>query len=178
MPIFARVSKRVLVATLAVLTAFTTACASGGYRLTRRYSSFVNHQNVVLRVIVYILTFPVFGVTLLIDGVINNTVDFWEGRVAQGTFRYESGGRTFVAQHATGADSLKSSHIETFGADHVKLQDVGLTQTSATNIEVWVDGVFKHRVSDIHAMPQLASFTGQGQTTRSLVGEDRIIAAR
>lgn len=173
-----RAARRAFVIGLTILTAFTTGCASGGFRLTRRYSSFVNRQNVVLRVILYVLTLPIFWVTLLIDEVINNTVDFWEGRVAQGTFRYNEGGRSFVARHTVGADGLKTSHIEVFSSDQVKLQDVRLAQTSPTSIEVYVDGVLKHRVSDIHALPQLTTFNGTSQSTRAMDFTAQIVAAR
>lgn len=178
MPVLIYASKRVLVAMLALVTAFTTACASGGFRLTRRYAGFVNRQNVVLRVILYVLTLPIFWVTLLIDEVINNTVDFWEGRVAQGTFRFSEGGRIFVARHDIDEAGLKSSHIEVFGADNIKIQDVRLAQVSNSQIEVYVDGVLKHRVSDIHALPQLTTFNGRTQSTRSLSFDEQRIASR
>ncbi len=61
------------------IMAITAGCASGGFKLTRKYASWLNSNNIIIRIILYILTSVVFAVTILIDMVIFNTIDFWEG---------------------------------------------------------------------------------------------------
>lgn len=164
---------------LATMAAFTSGCASGGFKLTREYAGFVNRQHVVVRVVLYILTSIVFGVTLLIDLVLNNTMDFWDGRVSQGTYSFSQDERTYLAHHEIGSDGLKSSHIEIFDKDRNKLQDVILKQTAKLDIEVVVDGQLKGRVTDISAVPQLTLFDRHGATQpRPLWSTGQQIAAR
>ena len=40
-----------------------------------------------------------FAITLLVDMVIFNTMDFWEGRVSAGEYNYQSGDKTFYVRH-------------------------------------------------------------------------------
>lgn len=66
---------RPLMIGLAVWSAvLATGCASGGFKLTRQYAQFVNRQQLILRIVLYILTSIVFAATLLIDAVIFNTM--------------------------------------------------------------------------------------------------------
>lgn len=151
----------------ASLAAFTSGCASGGFQLTREYAGFVNRQHVVLRVVLYILTSIIFGVTLLIDLVVNNTMDFWDGRVSQGTYSFSQDERSYVAQHEIGADGRKTSHIEVFAKDKSKLQDVVLKQTAQMDIEVFIDGQLKGRVSNISELPRVTMYNRHGAGTQS-----------
>ena len=77
-----------------------TGCVSGGFKLTRQYAGWVNSQTLVLRVIIYLLTFVVFGVTLLIDSVVFNTMDFWQGKVSAGGYEFKDGDKTYLVQHS------------------------------------------------------------------------------
>ena len=81
------------------IMALTTGCASGGFKLTRQYAGFVNRQPTILRIIIYLLTGIVFAVTMLIDMVIFNTIDFWEGRVSAGSYEFKKGDKTFHVRH-------------------------------------------------------------------------------
>lgn len=173
-------SKLALLLLASGTVAVNTGCASGGFKLTRQYATFVNRQMVILRVILYVLTGVVFGVTLLIDLVINNTMDFWDGRVSQGTYSFSRDDRTFVAQHSVGQDGRKSSHIEVFAKDKTKLQDVVLQQTAQADIEVFLDGQLKGRVSNISEVPRLTMFDGHGvaSESRPLWTSEPQIAAR
>ena len=85
----------VMILTFAV-TGLNSGCASGGFQLTRSFAGWVNSQNVVLRVILYILTAVIFAVTLLIDLLINNTIDFWDGKVSAGTYNFSKDEETML----------------------------------------------------------------------------------
>lgn len=147
----------------ALVAAMASGCASGGFKLTRKYASFVNKQNLIIRIVLYILTSIVFAVTLLIDSVIFNTMDFWEGKVSQGTFNFEKDGMKYAAHHSLDGSGLKNSRIEVFSSENAKLQEVVLKETVSSNIEVYVDGKLRGQVSDISAVPQLTVFNRSGQ---------------
>ena len=77
------------VTALSVAMLATAGCASGGFKLTREYARWVNSKNIILRIILYILTAVVFAVTMLIDLVVFNTMDFWNGTVSQGDYKFK-----------------------------------------------------------------------------------------
>jgi hypothetical protein len=81
------------------IMALTTGCASGGFKLTRSCARWVNKQNLILRIIIYIFTAVVFAVTILIDYVIFNTIDFWEGTVSGGHYDFQDSDRNYHAFH-------------------------------------------------------------------------------
>jgi len=132
----------------------STGCASGGFKLTREYATFVNHQPVILRVILYILTAVVFAVTLLIDVVINNTLDFWGGRVSAGTYNFHEGKRTFVVRHEY-VNGLRRTTIQSE-------QQVVLSETPSGAIEVSVDGVLRGRVKNLREIPVASHYDAKG----------------
>src|SRR5688572_22802984 len=105
-------------------------CASGGFKLTRQYAGFVNRQNLILRIIIYIFTGIVFAVTLLIDFVIFNTIDFWEGRVSQGDFEFSKDGKVYLVHHRLDDAGLRSSRIKILDSDKKQLQEVFLQETA------------------------------------------------
>lgn len=153
------------------IMAITSGCASGGYKLTRKYSGFVNKQNIILRVVLYLLTGIVFAVTLLIDMVVYNTMDFWEGRVSQGTYQFEKGDKSFVVQHEIlPSTELKRSTIEVFGSNKELLQEVVLSETASGEVELYVDGALRSKVKDISSIPVASIYDAQG----SLIGEEVI----
>lgn len=145
----------------------TTGCASGGYKLTRQYAHFVNSKSLILRIILYIFTFVIFGVTLLIDSVYFNTMDFWNGTVSQGTHEFTQGDKKFVAQHEIDPNGLKKSTIRVFSADGQQLQEVVIQQTSTDNIEVHVDQKLVAQVSNIQEFPIATVFDKKGQSVQS-----------
>jgi hypothetical protein len=150
--------------------ALSTGCASGGFQLTRQYAGFVNKQQILIRIILYILTGVVFAVTMLADLVIFNTMDFWEGRVSQGTYEFDKDGRTFQVHHEVlPLNSLKRSTIQIFGKSHVPLQVIVLQETLKGEIEMSVDGLVRARVRDIQSLPTVSIFDSKGTSVEEKV---------
>lgn len=145
------------------IMALTTGCASGGYKLTRQYAGWINSQNIIIRIVLYILTSVVFFVTLLIDVVINNTMDFWEGRVSAGDFEFKEGGKTYQVRHEfIEGTQLKRSTIRitesAASTEHVLV----LNETPSGEIELFIDGKLRTRVSGISAIPVASTFDDNG----------------
>ncbi len=147
----------------------TTGCASGGFKLTRQYARFVNSNNIILRVVLYVLTFVVFGVTLLIDMVVFNTMDFWNGTVSQGIYEFVNQDKKFVVEHKILPNQRRRStiQIQKLGGEH--LQEVVLAETPEGNIDVFVDGVRTAQVHDLNSLPVTTLFDNKGQVTSHLV---------
>jgi len=165
---------------------FASGCASGGFKLTRQYAGFVNRQMIIIRIILYILTSVVFAATMLIDMVIFNTLDFWQGRVSQGTYDFTKGDKTYHARHEILPDSkLKRSTIHVHDRDQKLLQVVVLRETVSGEIEMWVDGQMRTRVRDISSLPVASIFDAKGLLVGErtipqsvLNGEDRLVAGQ
>lgn len=148
-----------------------TGCASGGFKLTRTYAQFVNSQNIIIRIILYILTGIVFAVTILIDLVINNTMDFWDGRVSAGDYQFKQDGKTYLAHHELLPGSgLRKSTIRVLDDKDHQLQEVVLSETSAGDIEVRVDGRLRGRVHGISEIPIASIYGSDGSWI-----EDRVL---
>lgn len=147
----------------AFVLAFTSGCASGGYKTTRQYAGWLNSQNVVVRVILYLLTAIVFFFTLIIDYVVFNTIDFWSGKVSSGTYKHEKDGQTFVAVHSfQEGTQLRQSVITVTDSSHQLLQTVRLTETADLKIELYVDGVLRAKVDSLDSLPMITSFDKNG----------------
>lgn len=178
------ISKRIgligaLLATFMV--AFTTGCASGGYSLTRQYARWVNSQNVIIRIIIYLLTGIVFAVTMLIDLVVFNTMDFWTGKVSQGVYEFDGEGKTFLVEHRILPESgLKQSVIKVSSTEGKLLQEVTLRETMAGQIEMLVDGARRALVDDFSSLPQVSVFDAGGSLVKqsALWAEMPLIPAR
>lgn len=133
---------------LVVGFASLAGCASGGFKLTRDYAGWVNRQNIVLRIVLYILTGVVFAVTMLIDLVIFNTMDFWEGRISQGEYNFNQDGRMYAVRHKLDAKSgLRESKIIITGSGLSKAQEILIKESRKDEIELFVDGVRKDYAS-------------------------------
>lgn len=168
-----------LLATLTV--AFTTGCASGGYSLTRQYARWVNSQNIILRIIIYLLTGIVFAVTMLIDLVVFNTMDFWTGKVSQGVYEFDGEGKTFLVEHRLLPGSgLKHSTIKVSSTEGKLLQEVILRETASGQIEMLVDGARRALVDDFASLPQVSVFDVKGSLLKhsALWAEMPMIPAR
>jgi len=157
-----------------LVVAFSVGCASGGFKLTREYARFVNKQHIIVRIIIYLLTTIVFAVTLLVDMVIFNTMDFWQGRVSAGEFKFSEGEKTFHVRHEIlpGAP-LKRSTIEVFNPEKSLLQTVVLQETTGGEIELFVDGVLRGKVRDLEGLPLASVYDAKGewQNDRMILGE-------
>lgn len=149
----------------------STGCASGGFKLTRQYAGFVNRQMIILRIILYIFTYIVFAVTMLIDLVIFNTMDFWEGRVSAGDYQFKDVEKVYQARHEIlpGSD-LKRSTIKVFNHEDKLLQEVVLQEAETGEIEVLIDGQLRSRVRGISEVPIASIYGKLGEWI-----EDRVI---
>mgnify|MGYP001086997268 CR=1 FL=1 len=145
------------------MIAMTSGCASGGYKLTRQYARWLNSQQLILRIILYILTSVVFVVTIVIDSVIFNTMDFWEGRVSAGDYEFKKDGKTYYVKHEVLPESgLKRSSIQVTDTDGSTLQNLVLAETANKEIELYVDGKLRARVRDIESVPTASLFDRNG----------------
>lgn len=158
------------------ILAFATGCASGGYSLTRKYAQFVNSQPLILRIVLYILTFVVFAVTLLIDMVVYNTIDFWNGRVSAGSYQFQGDNKTFYVEHTITPDHLKRSTIQVMGPDNKLLQTVVFSETTQHEVELFVDGQLKARGQDINNLPKLSLFDAYGKQTDQILNLENVAA--
>lgn len=144
--------------------ALTTGCASGGFKLTRQYARFVNRQMIIIRIVLYLLTAIVFAATLLIDMVIFNTLDFWQGKVSEGTYDFKSGDKTYHVRHEILPETLlKRSTIQVLGQNQQLLQQTVLQETAVGEIEMLVDGELRTRVRDISGVPVASIFDAKGR---------------
>ena len=147
-----------------VLMAFSTGCASGGYKITRSYAQWVNSKQLIIRIIIYIFTSFVFAITLLIDAVIFNTIDFWQGKVSQGDFQFNEAGKVYHVKHEILPGSgFKRSTIQVKDKAGQALQLIVLSETKSGEIEMSVDGVVRSRVRDITSIPIVAVFDKAGK---------------
>lgn len=153
-----------------LMMSVTTGCASGGFKITRQYARFVNSQMIILRIILYIFTAIVFAVTLLIDMVIFNTIDFWEGKVSQGDYEFKDGGKTYHAHHEILPSKLKRSTIKISDENGKHLQEVVLRETENNEVDLIVDGIVRAHVRDIKSVPVVSLFNEKG----TYIGENLI----
>lgn len=141
-----------------------SSCASGGYKLTRQYSRWVNSQNIILRVILYILTLPIYTITLLVDTVLFNTLDFWNGRVAQGTYEFNSEGKTYTVDHKLiGNEQLKYTQIK-ISQGLQTIETLELLETPTGEIEYKKNGILQAKATDLNSLPQVHIMTADGSS--------------
>lgn len=156
-------------------------CASGGYKLTRQFAGWLNSQNLIIRIVLYILTMPVFGVTLLIDWLVFNTMDFWQGRVSSGTYEKAEGDKLYFAKHEIlPGQNLKRSTLTVKDKNLAVIKEVKIQETATGEIEMFVDGVLKTRVSHISLLPvaKIFDFKGQISEEKMLFTETMLISAK
>lgn len=154
----------VLVISTSLLSLAQVGCASGGFKLTRQYARFVNKQQIVIRVVLYILTSVVFVATLLIDAVIFNTLDFWEGRVSASESSFEKDGKHYAVKHYfEGEEKLKNTEIRVFdsGVPAARAAStIHISETSSGVIKVYENGVLKATINSIKDLPEITLFKG------------------
>lgn len=158
-----------------LIMALTSGCASGGFKLTRKYAGVVNSQHIILRIVLYLLTGIVFVVTFIVDLVVFNTIDFWQGKVSAGDYQFKSGNKIYYVRHELLPEKLlRRSTIRTVrvvGSDHVFLQEVVLSETLSGEIEMFVDKKKRAHVHDISAIPRISIFNTKGKLV-----EDKILS--
>lgn len=145
------------------VVAISTGCSSGGFKLTRQYARWVNSQNIILRIVIYLLTGIVFLFTILADMVIFNTIDFWSGTVSGGSYEFKKDGNTFYVNHEfQPGTQLKKSTIEVKNSKEELQQTVVLLETPSHEIQLWVDGKLRTTVENINSFPIAKIFNAQG----------------
>lgn len=149
----------------------TTGCASGGFKLTREYARWVNSQNIILRIIIYILTFVVFTVTILIDAVVFNTMDFWQGRVSAGSYDFKDADKTYHVQHEVIPETQLKRSTVTIKSSSEPPKIIVLNETSKGEVELFIDGQLRTRVNDISSFPIASIYNENG----SLVEETALL---
>lgn len=163
------------------ILALNIGCASGGFKLTRDYARFVNSKNIILRIILYIFTSIVFAVTMLIDMVIFNTIDFWQGKVSAGDYQYKSGDKTYFVHHEYSPEGRRRSKIKVLNGEGRVMQEVVLAETESQEIEMYVDGRLRTRVSNVTSLPVAEIYDQRGDVvTQALLipeGEITVTAA-
>ncbi len=168
-----------------LVSCFSTGCASGGFKWTRKYATFVNQQQIILRVVLYILTGIVFAVAMLVDLVVFNTMDFWEGRVSANDYTFEKDGVTYLVKHSyEGEQKLRNTkirifkkHAPTAGAPDATIE---IAETDKKTVNVLENGILKATVESIYDLPQLVSYENGKEISRktlSFEGPAKQIAA-
>lgn len=182
---FGKISFKISALAACCVLALTTGCASGGFKLTREYARFVNSKMIILRIVLYIFTSIVFAITMLIDMVVFNTIDFWEGKVSQGTYDFKDGEKSFHAKHEIlPGSNLKKSTILVTDAKNTLLQKVELLETATGEVELYIDGQLRTRVKDIKSLPVATLFDEKGRMIKedtlwfALAGSSSQLAAK
>lgn len=154
------------------IMALTSGCASGGYKLTRQYARWVNSQNIILRIILYILTSVVFFVTLLLDVVVFNTMDFWNGTVAAGTYHFNDDTNTYMVKHEfqNNTQLRKSTIVISNSTTKIQKQEIVLQETPSGEIELFVDGQLRSKATGLGSIPIVSIFNTKGIKIRELIG--------
>lgn len=149
------------------IVAFSTGCMSGGFKLTRQYARWVNSQMIVLRIVLYIVTLPIYAVTMLVDAVIFNTMDFWNGTVAAGAYEFKKDDKTYFVNHEFQPGTLlKKSIIDVRDTNSKLVQTVVIKETAANEIELWVNGKLRSKVKDLESFPIATIFEADGMIDR------------
>lgn len=121
--------------------AFNTGCVSGGFKLTRQYAGWLNSQNIFIRIILYIVASVIFAVTLLIDVVLFNTMDFWEGRVSAGDYEFRQDNKVYMVKHQyLPGSNFRQSSIKVFDNNMSLQHEITLTELANGNVQVLADG--------------------------------------
>lgn len=156
--------------------AMSSGCASGGYKLSRSFAGWINDKNVFLRVILYIFTGGLFLFTLIIDLLVFNTLDFWQGKISAGDYQFKEGGKTYFAKHEfIPGTQLKKSTLRVKDENQKLIQEVVLAETSEGMIETYIDGKLRGQVRDITTVPVASLFDENGKLTNDKILWDVVL---
>lgn len=146
-----------------ILTSISSGCMSGGFKWTRKYSQFVNSTHIVLRIVLYVLTFPIYVVTQLVDVVIFNTMDFWSGRVSSGTYHFKKDQHTYVVHHGyqDPAKTLRNSQIEIWSNNQL-LETTVIAENIEGEIVVTKNDILTLRASQLSSLPMVHFYSLDG----------------
>ena len=171
-PLFKRTLTGLLVVSTCLLSMAQLGCASGGFKLTRQYARFVNKQQTVIRVVLYLLTMIVFAATILIDAVIFNTMDFWEGRVSANSYHFNKDGKIYGVKHYHKGDNrLRNTEIRIYEVEapaNAAPELVHLSETDSGKVDIYKNGALKATVDTIQDLPEITLFEdGEARPWRS-----------
>ena len=133
------------------VTTFSSGCAAGNFGFTRGVAKWNLKMALLPRILVYILfvIIPVYGVALLLDLILNNTIEFWTGSAlltAQNKTFYKDGLRVDVVHSA---DPLRKTVMTVYDKMGKVSSVVELRENSHQAIELYVDNVKKAEVTNI-----------------------------
>lgn len=168
---FINVKIKKLILALLILTSSSLhlGCASGGYYLTRKYSAWVNGIHILPRILVYILTSVIYGIAMIIDLVIFNTVDFWEGKVSGGSYFFEKDGVKYNVAHEIYNESsnLRKSTILISKANQ-KTSKLEIIETPNHEIDLFVDGAKLAHSENIYSIPKITVFNASNNSSEEI----------
>lgn len=138
-----------------------SGCAAGNFSLTRSVGRWNRKFTEIPRVLIYIafVIIPVYPIAMLVDLVVTNTIDFWQGGSASAMNNtiYKDGYKIKIAHSA---DPLRKSIMQSYDKNEKLVSTVELRETEQHTIEVYLDGVKKSEVNSIEdGMVQISAFT-------------------
>ena len=158
-----QVAVRLLAAVLA--SGVVVGCASGGFTTTRSVSKFINSKGIILRIVLYIVLWPVLIITMLADEIVFNTIDFWTGKVSAQNKVFEKNGVRVMVAHSLTPLHRSVLTIEPKKGDRTVIE---LRETATGSVEVYRDGVKRTEVKDIQsAFPMLSLYQDNGKAVAS-----------
>ncbi len=140
------------------------SCLSGGWKVTRIVAKWNNSMGVLPRILIYIAFFilQVYTVTALIDSIVFNTIDFWNGTVTGMNKQYKKNGMDVAVSHSR--TPLRQSIITTSKGDQV-ISVVQISELASGKIALTINGVLRGEVNSIHDIdPSLTLFKEDGKT--------------
>ena len=144
---------RALALLLAVIipSTFMNGCAAGNYGFTRSVAKWNLRMSVIPRVLIYIvfIIVPVYGVAVLLDLILNNTIEFWSGKAvvnAKNESFERDGYRVYVAHTR---DPLRKSEFQSYDQSGKLQGTLLLSEESSGSISVFVNGVKRGQVKEI-----------------------------
>lgn len=170
-----KIANSLKVVAMLLVVAFSHAalsgCAAGNYGFIRTVAKWNLKMSLLPRVLVYIafVIIPVYPIAMLLDLLIGNTIEFWTEKpiitVAHKTF--EKDGMLVQVDHERNP-LRKTTLTATDKAGKISVTQI--IETPKQTIEVFVDGVKKAELKDIHDVaPLLVRYDESGFKATSTV---------
>lgn len=140
-----------VICALLVGSASFSGCVAGNYGFTRSVSKFNLKMSLVPRVLVYIafIIIPVYGIAILLDLLINNTIEFWSGKAVHTAqnHTFEKDGLRIEVAHSL--DPLRRSEFKSYNAKGELISTTELVEQESGAIAVIVNGESRGEVKMI-----------------------------
>ncbi|MBL8994902.1 MAG: DUF3332 family protein [Spirochaetia bacterium] len=140
------------------------SCLSGGWKITRMVAKWNNGFAVFPRILIYIAFFllQVYTITSLIDGIVFNTIDFWNGTISAMNYKYQKDGMDVAVVHSR--FPLRRSVITTSKGDVVK-SVVEVNELENGKIALVINGVLRGEFKNIQDVdPTLVLYKEDSKT--------------